>query len=211
MNDRSMLEFVRGFIESHDPLGSKLTNRFPFRRLFGHCCRCSVWARRIALAEGADVEIAEVSALFHDIGKSADQTAEGHAEVGAGLCENYLTSAGYDAGKRTQIVGIVRHHIRHAHEPDASLEAKVESDADLLDETGAITVLWDAMACAGEESPSYEKACDRIARAYEDLKAKSPDCLHTRTARQILAGRLSCMGVFLKNLEYELGRRETVL
>lgn len=151
-----------------------------------------------------------ISALFHDIGKSVDKTAQSHGEVGAQICGDYLTSVAYDKSRSVKIVQIVRSHSSHANENDTSLEAKVVSDADLLDETGAITVLWDAMACAEEDAPSYEKACDRITRAYAKLKVELPDRLHTPTTRQILKGRLLFMNTFLRNLEYELGRSETV-
>jgi len=205
-----MVEFVRGFFESHDPLGTDLTWRYPFRRRFEHCLRCSIWARRIAFAEGADTEISEISALFHDIGKSVDNATKDHGQVGAQICGEYLSSIGYDKSRRARIVQIVQSHSKHGYYGDASLEARVVSDADLLDETGAITVLWDAMACANEDAPSYEKASDRIKKAYIKLKVRLPDRLHTPTARRILEERLSFLDTFLKNLEYELGRSETV-
>ena len=209
MIDPSMLEFVKGFIESHDPIGTGPAARYPFRRRFEHCVRCSVWARRLAVAEGADVEVAEVSALFHDVAKTVPDTDVNHGELGACVCEEYLTSIGCEPGKREQIVEIVRTHTAHAREPDASLEAKVESDADFLDETGAITVLWDAMVTALEGEPSYEKAHAKLARTFEQLKAGLHAKLHTKTAKQIAAGRLACIESFLANLEYELGRTDS--
>jgi uncharacterized protein len=209
-NYQQMAEFVKGYFESHDPIGTELITRFPFRRRFEHCLRCSIWARRIALTENADVEIAMISALFHDIGKSLDQTAKNHGEVGAQICGDYLTSIAYAKGRKAKIVQIVRSHSSHTGESGTSLEAIVVSDADLLDEIGAITVLWDAMACAAEDAPSYEKACDRITRAYARLKVELPDQLHTPTARQILKGRFLFIDSFLSNLEYELGRSETI-
>lgn len=206
---KQMVEFVRGFIESHDPIGTELVTRFPFRRRFEHCLRCSKWARRISVAEGADVEICVISALFHDVGKSVDNT-QNHGGVGAEICEEYLKSIGFDIHKTMKIVEIVRNHSSHIRESDTSLESKVVSDADLLDETGTVTVLWDAMACAGEVDPSYEKACERIDKSYARLKVDLPDKLHTTTARQILKIRLDFIGDFLGNLEYELGHNETI-
>jgi putative nucleotidyltransferase with HDIG domain len=203
-----MLEFVKGFIESHDPIGTNLKKRFPFRKLFGHCLRCSHWARRLAAAEGAESEIAEVSALFHDIGKSVDDTVEGHAEAGAKICEDYLSSIGFDEGKRDRIVRIVRLHIEHCRGEENSLEARVESDADLLDETGAITVLWDAMAEGAEPNCSYDSAFERIAAESKRMNALALDMYHTRTAREIAAGRRAFLASFVSNLAYELGLAE---
>ncbi len=117
--------------------------------------------------------------------------------MGAKICDEYLSSVEYDKSSRARIVQIVQSHSKHGFYGDTSLEARVVSDADLLDEIGAITVLWDAMACAGEDAPSYEKATDRIKKAYTKLKIELPDRLHTVTARQILEERLS----FLNTLE----------
>lgn len=206
INDKKMVEFVKTFFESNDPIASSLPTRFPFRRRFEHCLRCSIWARRIALAEGADAEIAGISALFHDIGKSKDEFIQEHGMVGAEICDDYLKSISYYKNKRAQIVDIIRNHSQHNIEKDISLEAKIVSNADLLDETGAIAVLWDAMACAGGDAPSYEKAYDRIVKDYDRLRTGLVDRLCTPTAKQILMKRLSFIETFLKNLEDELGR-----
>jgi len=204
-----MLRYVKDFIESHDAIGTKLSTRFPFRRLYGHCVRCAHWARRLAIAEGADVEVSEVSALFHDIGKSVDSTKEGHAKTGAQICEDYLSSHGWELEKKSHIVDIVRNHIYHAHGKEGTLEARVESDADLLDETGAILVLWDAMAEGTEQNCSYDSAFKRIAAVSDKLSDSNLVYLHTDTAREIAVGRGKFHRKFVKNLAYELGFTES--
>jgi uncharacterized protein len=89
------------------------------------------------------------------------------------------------------------------------LETKIVSDADLLDEIGAIMILWDTMASAREDTPSYEKAYEHIKWGYTRLKDELPHRpLHTNTAIQILTGRLLFIDTFHKNLAYELGRSE---
>jgi len=209
-NYQQMIEFVKDYFDSHDPIGTELSFRYPFRRRFDHCLRVMKWAHRIALAENADVDITQISALFHDIGKSVDSTKEDHGEVGAQICEDYLKSISYDRSRGTKIVQIVRAHINHANENDASLEAKVVSDSDLLDETGAIMILWDAMATAGKEAPSYDKAFKRIKAAHERLRINTPDRIHTETAKDILFEHLAFIDTFLKNLEYELGHGDSI-
>jgi len=203
-----MLDFVRTFIESHDAIGTKLSTRFPFRKLYGHCVRCAHWARRLAVAEGADVEVARVSALFHDIGKSVDNTLEGHAEAGAQICDDYLASIGFVREKRAHIVSIVRNHIYHARDEKETLEARVASDADLLDETGAMTVLWDAMAEGARPDCSFDSAFERIKAASRKLSDSGLGAYHTATAREIAIGRRDFLRQFVDNLAYELGRSE---
>ena len=205
VNRERALQFVKGFFETHDPIATQLAVRFAFRRRFQHCVRCAFWGRRIAMAEGADVETVEISALFHDIGKGMASSSEQHGKVGARICDQYLQSMGAGQSTRDFICGIILRHSEHARDPMSSLEEKVVSDADLLDETGAISILWDAMACAGEDAPSYDKAYERSLRSRGNLAAL-PGRLHTVTARKILDHRLALIDSFLENLADELGR-----
>jgi len=208
MNYEQIVEFVGNFFESHDPIGTHLVYRYPFRKRFEHCQRCAMWAARIAQAEGVDVELVKISSLFHDIGKAVS-AEEGHGDIGATICDEYLASIGYDESRRSRIVYIVRNHNRHS-QPAASREEEVVRDADLLDEVGAITILWDTMACAGGKDPSYNKARDKIASGLARLKAELPGHLYTLTARRTVEDRISFVENFLKNLDYELGLRESV-
>ena len=155
--------------------------------------------------EHADIEITVISALFHDISKSEQTENRTHGEIGAEVCNEYLTSTGYDINRKDRIVQIVRNHSNHAAMKNASLEARVVSDTDVLDEKGALTVLWDSMACAEEDSPSYEKVYERLSAQYTRLKSGPESFLHTRTAQKILSERLLFLENFLKNLAYELG------
>jgi uncharacterized protein len=85
------------------------------------------------------------------------------------------------------------------------MEEKIVSDADLLDETGAIAILWDAMACALEPSPSYVKAYKRSLTYTAPMRDSLPKRLHTAAARRIAQERFSVVDSFLDSLEYELG------
>ena len=84
------------------------------------------------------------------------------------------------------------------------MEAKIESDADLLDECGAMTVLWDCMAIGAQDQQSYQAAYERIKQHYEKL-SKSKPALLTETGRRFLNDRVAFLGQFLENLELELG------
>ena len=210
IDHEKMVEFVKDFFESHDPIGTDLAHRYPFRRRFGHCLRCTKRARRISIAEGADGEIVMISALFHDIGKAVSGSGQDHGEIGAKICDEYLASIGYNAERRARIVRIVRDHSKHADDDNTSLEEKVVSDADLLDEVGAISVLWDSMACAGEDEPSYIEPYNRIARTFFHLRGTFSKRLHTQNAQYILKERLSFLQNFLWELDYELGKSEEI-
>jgi uncharacterized protein len=208
MNYEIAEEFVRNFFGSHNPVGTSLDRQYIFRKRFEHCIRCVMWATRISKVEGADIELVSISALFHDIGKAITGDVS-HGDVGATICDEYLASIGYDQIQRSKIVYIVRNHSRHT-QPAVSLEENIVRDADLLDEVGAITILWDAMACAGAKDPSYIKARDKISSGLIRLKTELPGHLYTTTARTIAEDRISFVETFLKNLDYELGLSEII-
>ncbi len=199
----SMVAFVRTFIEQHDPIGSSLSKRYSFRRRFEHCYRCCVWACRIARREGGDREVIALAALFHDIGKSLVRGRERHARLGARICSEYLTSAGYPSATIEAVGAIVADHVNH--EQPASREACIVSDADQLDEIGALTVLWDAMAEGGRGACSYTDASRRLERSLRSFARKRP-CLHTKTACSLYEKRIRFLERFMSQLESELGR-----
>ena len=87
-----MWAYVRAFIEEHDPIATKLSTRFPFRRLADHCYRTYRWAQRLHAHEGGERQIVEIAALFHDVGKCLDRTAVGHARAGETLFAKHLGS-----------------------------------------------------------------------------------------------------------------------
>jgi len=112
---------------------------------FEHVLRVYRIAERLALAEGADLEIVHAAALLHD--------SRGSAPGGSGAerLEHHITSAQF-AGEVLQQEGwseeriqavqhcIRAHRFRHNGEKPQTLEAKVLFDADKLDAIGAIGV-----------------------------------------------------------------------
>ena len=209
MIPQGMLDYVREFIESQGPIGSEFHARFPFRKLYGHCVRCASWARRLSEAEGGDSEICELSAFFHDIGKAVTETKAGHAETGADICDEYLKSIDFDPDKRERVVSIVRNHNKHAPEDNSTIEEIIESDADLLDEVGALTAVWDAMAEGAQEGSSFRSAYERIKAGYEGLASKPIERYHTEAARKIARGRIDFLKAIVDNLGYEFGLNES--
>jgi len=123
----------------------------PFRNRFDHTMRVLKWAHRIHKIEGGDLEIITLAILFHDTGWS--DTVD-HALVGAELAEKYLSGKDVDPVLVDRITLAVRTHNKR-QEPEESLpiENLIVMDADLLDEVGVTTLVWDAMATATEDKP----------------------------------------------------------
>lgn len=173
---------------------------YPFRDRFEHTMRVYRWAIKLQARVGGDLEIITLAALLHDVGW---QEGRDHGEVGAEIAVDYLDSIGIAEEKISRIGEIIRIHDDKDSTADFSLECKVVMDADLLDEVGAVSVLWDSMATACEDEANYKKAYYRIKEFYLGNKPKIRRC-KTEVARLEFDRRMHLLEDFISQLEREL-------
>ncbi len=83
------------------------------------------------------------------------------------------------------------------------MENYIVMDADLLDEVGAISIIWDAMASAYEDQPSYLKAYHRIKRFTSEIKEKQQQ-LKTATGKKYYQKKIEFIDGFIWELGHEL-------
>lgn len=173
---------------------------YPFRSRYEHTMRVYRWAIKLQAKVGGDLEIITLAALLHDIGWDENRP---HNEVGAEMAVDFLDGIGYDEVKVGRVGEIIRRHTDQDTTDELSLECKVVMDADLLDEVGAISVLWDAMATACEDGASYKRAYNRIKNFYRINLPKIRRC-KTEAARVEYERRMHAIEDFLSELEREL-------
>lgn len=189
---------------------------------FDHVLRVLAMARRLATAEGADLEIVETAALLHDIARS-DERATGcdHAMESARRAGEIL--AGWPMERVKAVThAIAAHRFRNSLVP-GRLEARVLYDADKLDSMGAIGVAR-AYAVAGMCGQRLWAAVDEgwverktVQEHHHDLNAEHTpvhefafklnrlaESLFTPTARGIAAGRHQFMVAYFSRLEQEV-------
>src|SRR5574341_2640030 len=160
----------------------------PFRNRFEHTMRVLKWAERIHEIEGGDFEIIKFAILFHDVGWS--DTVD-HALIGAELAEKYLLGKEVDPVLVDRIVSAARTHNKR-DEPQAilPLENLIVMDADLLDEVGVITLVWDGMATTIENSPSYMRVIEKDLEYFRKAKKKTI-YLKTETGKKLYNERIA--------------------
>ena len=174
----------------------------PFRNRFEHTMRVLTWAHRIHEVEGGDFEIITFAILFHDTGWS--DTVD-HALIGAELAEQYLLDKGVDPTLVGRIASAARtHNKRQASQESLPIENLIVMDADLLDEVGVITLVWDAMATATEGKPSYARALEKDLEYYKKAKEKSI-YLKTETGKRFYNERIAMWERCRSHFRYELG------
>ncbi len=108
-----------------------------------HTLRVHGLCQRMGPIEGADMLILEIAAYLHDIGRAAQDGANGsvcHAIKGAQMAARILAPLSLDKARKENIVHCVRAHRFRDDHPPASIEAQVLFDADKLDAIGAVGV-----------------------------------------------------------------------
>lgn len=107
---------------------------------FEHVDRVRRWALRIAAGEGhADVEVVEVTALLHDIGRGQAEHERDHGVVGAELAAEFLR--GNALLPEPTIVAITYAIAHHSWLDGEGVLLDILRDADRMDMFGAIGLL----------------------------------------------------------------------
>lgn len=106
----------------------KLLGRLKYRTSYGqnqlaHAVEATHIAAMLAAEMGANVQIAKMGALLHDIGKAVSHEVEGaHAQVGAEIAKRY--------GMPPEVVNIIASH--HHEVEQQSVEAAIATAADAI-------------------------------------------------------------------------------
>ena len=197
---------------------------------FDHVLRVYRMAERLALAEGADLEIVRAAALLHDaqvvdirgVDEMAALPAAGrdtHHLASADFAGQYLERAGWPAARSAAVQHCIRaHRFRAPSEQPASLEAQVLFDADKLDAIGAIGAARAVAYAAAAGQPAYVPPSARFLEsgqlevgephsAYHEYLFKLrhlKDRLYTASGRAIAAERHRRMAEFFERLACEI-------
>src|SRR6056297_3360579 len=163
-------------------------------------------AEEIARAEGADVDVTRVAALFHDVAKlDADQDV--HAEEGARVARQYLENRGeYPESFVDEVCRAVRDHSYQGDLTDLSLETRCVIEADLLDKVGANgTALM--LLRMGYEARTHMDAGEMVQRVLErGREAKTR--VESDAAESIAHQRLKRVKWFQEWLEGEIAEMD---
>ncbi len=195
MNYAEVIEFVKKkTAESDRP------NPYPFRNRFEHIMRVYRWAIRLQAKLGGNLDVIVLSALLHDVGWDDNRP---HEEVSAEIAVEYLDSLEMDPETIKKVGEIILLHNDKDTEKDLSLECKIVMDADLLDEVGALGIMWDCMATALDDEASYKRAYYRIKEYYRINKPKIRRC-KTDAGRAEYTKRMQAIEAYIYQLEKEL-------
>ncbi|OIJ12786.1 phosphohydrolase [Anaerobacillus arseniciselenatis] len=185
-----------------------------------HIHRVRGLAKKIAINEGADLFICEITALLHDL---ADEKLFGDEEKGLLSIEEWLKEHGVCQESRTHILTIIKTMSFKGgnRKPMETKEGRVVQDADRLDAIGAIGIgRTFAYAGAKEElmyDPSipvrtemtkeeYRKGKSTAINHFYEKLLKLKDLMNTDYGKQLAEERHQYLEVFLERFleEWEM-------
>jgi uncharacterized protein len=157
------LKYVKDYLTVHN--GDLPPNPLmAFRSTYQHIVRVLGWAKR--LAEGrkdVDTDILFTAAIFHDIGNPGEGK-ETHAERGAKVFYEYGIKVGLDLHFIEKVKNLIFLHSYKEllKEKEIPIELILLMEADLLDEEGALRMIWYTLDKGISGAKSYEDVYKHI-------------------------------------------------
>ena len=123
------------------------------------------------------------SAIFHDIGYE-DRDNEHHAARSARAFRAYAIEQQMEEDFIRRVVQIIACHTdkNRMREADANIEMVLLMEADLMDEEGAMGIVWDCMTMGNAHASSYARAYYHI---MESSNKEEPNPMVTERAKAI--------------------------
>jgi Predicted HD superfamily hydrolase len=201
-----MLDFVREYLKSKDR-ESTTVGKTRFRKRSEHTERVYMWAQRLIEGEeNIDRQALLTAAIFHDVGY-ADVTDDYsiHGELGSVICEKYLSEHSFDTDFTKKVAYLIKNHSKKEmmQLPDTSVELIILMEADILDESGALSIVWDCMIEGAADEQSFQKTYGHIGRYTAKQLGENP--MFTERGRALWGNKQRLIRDFIDQLGYDLG------
>ena len=148
---------------------------------FEHVMRVYHMAERLALEEGADLEIVKAAALLHDAEGSApgSETRASHHHSSADFAAQVLTKEGWTEQRIAAVQHcILAHRFRGDGVTPQTIEAKIIFDADKLDVLGAIGIARVIGYAAINHQPFYASPSQKFLDSGEQEPGEPHSAYH---------------------------------
>ena len=189
---KKYLTYVKEYLTEHKGMESP-NPLHPFRSRFQHSIRVLHWCERLADGlENVDTQALYTAAIFHDIGY-ADRENEHHAKRSVQAEEAF--------SRKVQRLIACHSDKNRMRDADADIEMILLMEADLLDEEGAMGIVWDCMTMGNAHASSYARAYYHI---MESSNKEEPNPMVTARAIQYWEEKKAIVARFAKLLEDDL-------
>ena len=192
-------EYVKSVFENHPEHNKK----YIFREKYSHTKRVFTWAKKLLLHEKADTDVVLYSAIFHDVGYTI--SSDNHPEHSADICKKYLTERGFDNVFVERVLDCILNHDNKEllNNDTTSMEVILLIEADCLDESGAMSILRDALSEGLSGDTSYYKTYKRLLERRIVLQPNDFFCV-TDTATKVWEEKQKLYFDFIGSLKNDL-------
>jgi len=165
----------------------------------GHVLRVRKLALEIAkhVDKSVDLEILELAALLHDIGRL--QSEKGHAKMSAKVAKSILELIKYPREKIEKVVNAILAHSFSENVRPICIEAQILSDADKLDALGAIGIAR-VIAYGGSIGRNF---CYDL-KHFKEKILKLKNLMYTDYGKMLADRKSKIIERFVKEFEEEL-------
>lgn len=158
-----MLSYVEQVLDHNEGIKSKKP-QLNFRNRFDHTKRVFGWAKRILPGvENCQEDVVLTACIFHDCGYQKKQL-EDHPIVSERYFRAYAQTHSFDADFVETVSQLILVHSEkdRLYLKESPIELVVLLEADLLDEEGALGLVFDLLAEGFQEPDSYETVFNEI-------------------------------------------------
>lgn len=203
LNYDDMFKYVKDVLEKNDGIRS-VKAHLRFRNRYEHIKRVFNWAKRILPGvENCNEEIVLTASIFHDAGYKANRK-ESHAVLGKRIFLEYAIKNNFPTDFTNIVADLIERHSEKdlIKNPDIPIELVVLMEADLLDEEGALGIVFDLLAEGSKLPDSYESVFGEIMS--HSAHILNQDYMITPIARKMWTAKKNLIARFINDLKYDL-------
>lgn len=162
------IKFVQNYLITHN--GDKSPRiQETFRHRTEHVVRVLKWANLIidslSFEERKNInkDVIELAAIFHDVGYGSEHFKNSHGIESSQIFKEYALGNGFDEQLINEVYNMIYIHQNKALlNMNISENLRILMEADMLDEEGAMSIVWDLITLGQTFPQSYEEALYKL-------------------------------------------------
>ena len=202
MDFNNMLEYVLDILKKNDALKPHKPNQC-FRNRYEHSLRVYKWAKRLAVDyQKIDLDICLTACIFHDVGYAYGQ--DDHPINSVKIFKEYANIHNLDPLFVQKVSDIIYVHSDKSllKDPNSSPELIILLEADLMDEEGALGIVWDLFSEGMNKPDSFDCGLDTLNK--HSAHILNQDYMVTPLAKMIWNEKKELVKDFILQLKEDL-------
>lgn len=201
------VKYVKKYLEEH---GGELDTDvdIKFRSRIRHTCRVLEWVERLLDDDtlgDVNEKILYIAAIYHDIGYDKSGRAK-HAERSYNIFMKRALDLKLTTEEIEKTAFIIKNHSnKELIKDNIPIELCLLMEADLMDEIGAMGIMWDCMIMGAQGAQGYSEVLEHIKIGYNKL-INNP--MKTKKAIMYWEQKRVFVENFLQMAQFELEEKE---